>query len=374
MTLSISTADPLQVYLVSGDGSLIQPALGSGDSIDFGEAVVDYWGTGLVPVIRIAVKNNSNTPEQVTVTGGHRDGIIPVFGATTDSLEQAPDNRFILQKSGDAGDAFIGWIGLSFAGSPFSASPQQPTPGAKSTTIVFRANDMPTGPALIAYSGRQFSGGILHIYTIKPDGTDVLELTSGNLTDDYPAWSPNGAKIAFMSDRDGSGFQKLHVLDMVSGTVTKVSTANENHFWQSWSPDSSRIASGACSHCQIWVTEADGSGESKKSTGYLDWHPDWFPVGSSFVLPSTAPVLGTRSTAAVTPAASDGPSARDSRPRESGRQQVSEKEPQSAEASPAPNQPRERTRRLAAEEKPASAEAPPEPFRPSNRNRQREGR
>jgi Tol biopolymer transport system component len=36
------------------------------------------------------------------------------------------------------------------------------------------------------------------------EGKRVRELTSGNWQDSSPAWSPDGRKIAFISDRDGT--------------------------------------------------------------------------------------------------------------------------------------------------------------------------
>ena len=87
--LGISAEDPLQI--LSGDG---QTPIGSGDIIDFGTAEVDFWGTGPVPVRKVFVRNTSNTPERVIVTGDGGDGILPLFGFTEDDLKPWPDNGF----------------------------------------------------------------------------------------------------------------------------------------------------------------------------------------------------------------------------------------------------------------------------------------
>ena len=83
--LQISTADPLEVYLVTGDGSFV--LLKSGDSLDFGTGDVDFWGTGPTPMKQVKVKNTSNIYEQVMVTGDLGDDILPLFGTKTTNLD-----------------------------------------------------------------------------------------------------------------------------------------------------------------------------------------------------------------------------------------------------------------------------------------------
>jgi parvulin-like peptidyl-prolyl isomerase len=40
------------------------------------------------------------------------------------------------------------------------------------------------------------------VYTVNPDGSDLIALTSDHRSSG-PAWSPTGSKIAFHSSRDG---------------------------------------------------------------------------------------------------------------------------------------------------------------------------
>ena len=49
-----------------------------------------------------------------------------------------------------------------------------------------------------------------NLWIIDADGDRVRELTTGNWRDSQPVWSPDGKRIAFMSDRDGT--TQLHVL------------------------------------------------------------------------------------------------------------------------------------------------------------------
>src|ERR1043165_202689 len=47
------------------------------------------------------------------------------------------------------------------------------------------------------------TGGKLALYSMAPDGTNVLQLTNAASNDDQPNWSADGSKIVFRSDRDG---------------------------------------------------------------------------------------------------------------------------------------------------------------------------
>jgi dipeptidyl aminopeptidase/acylaminoacyl peptidase len=72
------------------------------------------------------------------------------------------------------------------------------------------------------------------------DGKRVRELTSGNWLDSSPVWSPDGRKVAFISDRDGTS--QIHVMWLDTREVaqlTHVENAPEN---LAWSPDGQNLA------------------------------------------------------------------------------------------------------------------------------------
>jgi Tol biopolymer transport system component len=55
------------------------------------------------------------------------------------------------------------------------------------------------------------------IYTIEPDGSDVIRLTDAPGQDHDPCWSPDGRRIVFTSDRDGA--RDLYVMDADGSNV-----------------------------------------------------------------------------------------------------------------------------------------------------------
>ena len=59
----------------------------------------------------------------------------------------------------------------------------------------------PDGASIAFMSNRD---GNWEIYRIQADGSGLRRLTSQGARDGLPAWSPDGKTIAFLSDRDGA--------------------------------------------------------------------------------------------------------------------------------------------------------------------------
>ncbi len=79
-----------------------------------------------------------------------------------------------------------------------TASPSEAAFPGENGKIVFES-ERTTGP------GVDNPTGDVEIFTMNPNGTNLTQLTSNTEDDTAPAYSPDGAYIAFTSHRDGNG-------------------------------------------------------------------------------------------------------------------------------------------------------------------------
>ena len=130
-----------------------------------------------------------------------------------------------------------------------------------------------------------FSGGLQDIATIRPDGTDLVRLTTGQ--GEYPSWSPDGNRIAFASSRDGD--YDIYVMN-ADGTQERALTANAIYdMYPAWSPDGAWIAyecetrptSGFLGEApDICLVKPDGTGHRQlRPDAVSDRFPAWTPTG-----------------------------------------------------------------------------------------------
>jgi hypothetical protein len=85
----------------------------------------------------------------------------------------------------------------------------------------------------IAFS--RWTDSEIGIYTMAPDGSDVVEVAAGGMG---PVWSPASDRIAYQID--GSPF----VIDLTAGTRTRLMSGSPDGGWRptGWSPDGEWIA------------------------------------------------------------------------------------------------------------------------------------
>jgi TolB protein len=116
----------------------------------------------------------------------------------------------------------------------------------------------------------------------NPTGDDVKKLTDGSAYDADIAWSPDGKKIAFASDRSGSF--RLYIMDPDGKNVRQLTGVDNpgGNAYPAWSPDGKQIAytnTAPDGSRQIFVIDSDGKNTKQLTSGgdfncYAAWSPD----------------------------------------------------------------------------------------------------
>ena len=85
-----------------------------------------------------------------------------------------------------------------------------------------------------------------HIFVVDVDGGEARQLTTGEGEDGSPVWSPDGTKIAFISDRsEGRDFtsrSEAYVIPAEGGELALWSDGLTSVAALTWSPDGGRLA------------------------------------------------------------------------------------------------------------------------------------
>ncbi len=183
-------------------------------------------------------------------------------------------------------------LGLLLAGSiVLSACSQAPavvsdpyTPGAPGTQDeasqpqpTLEPTPQPVLPCSIVFDSDR--DGNLEIYSMDPEGGSQVNLTNHPADDTDPVWSPDGAQIAFVSNREteeGSGFN-IYVMSADGSDVSQVSRDGDGHY-PDWSPQGDRIVYSSWGDI-FFINLDDGNAVNLTNSPEQDQQPKFSPDG-----------------------------------------------------------------------------------------------
>ncbi|HLL74203.1 MAG TPA: carboxypeptidase regulatory-like domain-containing protein, partial [Pyrinomonadaceae bacterium] len=134
------------------------------------------------------------------------------------------------------------------------------------------------------------SGGQRDIFVMNPDGSGQTNVSNHPAFDGEPAFSPDGAKIVFLSDRDGN--DEIYVMNADGTNPTNLTNDANFDYGPAFSPDGGRIVftSERSGNAEIYAMNSDGSGlVNLTNHPSHDREASFSPDGGKIVFVSTRP-------------------------------------------------------------------------------------
>jgi dipeptidyl aminopeptidase/acylaminoacyl peptidase len=143
---------------------------------------------------------------------------------------------------------FVTWVGAILLTLASAATAQTPRP----MTLVDLLNVPGLSDAELSPDGRQLvyvlstadwerNRRVSHIWRVNLDGSGSVQLTNGAEGENGPAWSPDGARIAFLARRGAAEETQIFLIPNSGGEAIQLGKHPTSVSNITWSPDGTLI-------------------------------------------------------------------------------------------------------------------------------------
>lgn len=122
--------------------------------------------------------------------------------------------------------------------------------------------------------------GNAEIYLVDLGENTAKNLTDNRAEDTFPAWSPQGRQIAFVSSRSAGGIFNVFVMDADGKNVQQLTNNPGKYTYNPvWSPDGKQILYNVRDNQGIVAMLMDADGSNARRLAENVWDPVWSPDG-----------------------------------------------------------------------------------------------